>query len=52
MDTLSGDRAGKLLGGALDGHDVVAGHANRNGLTLLATPHRWPGQMQQSGASQ
>jgi hypothetical protein len=51
MDTLSDDRVGELLGGTLDGHDLVAGHRNRNGLTLLATPHRWPGQMQ-SGASQ
>ena len=52
MDTLSGDRAGELLGGILNWHDLLAGHANRNGLTLLATPHRWHGQMQQSGASQ
>jgi hypothetical protein len=41
MDTLSADRAGELLGGTLNGHDLVAGHANRNGLTLLTTPHRW-----------
>ena len=52
MDTLSGGRGGELLGGILNGHDLVAGHANRNGLTLLATPRRWHAQMQRSGASQ
>jgi hypothetical protein len=45
MSTLTPDRARALLGGGLNGHDVVAGHANRNGLTVLTTPRRawsWP----------
>ena len=25
----------------VNGRDVLAGHANRNGVTLLTTPHRW-----------
>jgi hypothetical protein len=38
---MTSDTARQLLGGDINGHDVVAGHANRNGLTLLTTPHRW-----------
>jgi hypothetical protein len=41
MGNLSANRARELLGGDINGHDLVAGHANRNGLTLLTTPHRW-----------
>jgi hypothetical protein len=41
MGNLSADRARQLLGADINGRDVVAGHANRNGLTLLTTPHRW-----------
>jgi hypothetical protein len=38
---MTSDTARQLLGGDINGHDVVAGHANRSGLTLLTTPHRW-----------
>jgi hypothetical protein len=41
MDTLTADRARELLGGVLNGHDVLGGQANHNGVTLLTTPHRW-----------
>jgi hypothetical protein len=41
MGSLNAERARQLLGGDINGHDLVAGHANRNGLTLLTTPHRW-----------
>jgi hypothetical protein len=41
MGSLSAERALQLLGADINGHDLVAGHANRNGLTLLTTPHRW-----------
>ena len=39
--TMTADRARELLGAGLNGHDVVAGHASRNGMTLVTTPHRW-----------
>jgi hypothetical protein len=38
---MTSDRARQLLGGSITRHDLVAGHANRSGLTLLTTPHRW-----------
>jgi hypothetical protein len=47
MTTLTADRARELLGGrSVNGHeftgrDIIAGHANAGGVTLLTTPHRW-----------
>ena len=46
MPALTPERARALLGGSLDsraeinGHDLLAGHANRDGLTLITTPSR------------
>ena len=39
MATLTTDRAREMLGG-LNGHDVLAGHANRGGMTLLTKAPR------------
>jgi hypothetical protein len=41
VTTMTSDQARGLLGGGLNGHDVLAGHADHNGVTLLTTPHRW-----------
>jgi hypothetical protein len=41
MGSLSAERARQLLGADINGHDLVAGHTDRNGLTLLTSPHRW-----------
>jgi hypothetical protein len=45
MGTLSADQARELLGGQarLNGHDVLAGHANRRGTVVISRPRDyWP----------
>jgi hypothetical protein len=43
MDTLSTDQARTLLGGPVNGHDVLSGTANRRRMTLVTRPrHFWP----------
>jgi hypothetical protein len=45
MGTLSADQARELLGGParLNGHDVLAGHANQRGTVLISRPRDyWP----------
>jgi hypothetical protein len=41
MATLTTERAWALLGGGLNGHDALAGHADRDGVTLLTRAPRF-----------
>ena len=45
MATLTTERAREMLGARLNGHDVLAGRANHDGMTLVTAPRRpwlWP----------